>query len=347
MHHCPNDTYEILKPCLSAVPLPTQWQVFSDSNSIEYCQLMNDLSLSGMCYVSKSIAIRTDLSWSILVQGQKVPTTCKFLAHFPPALALSDQASKMVETLNRAFICPGNPDQEFVNVCRKRGGTIKGQRENGDMVAFIDEHLVTDSRGQSHPCTVRRVDCDILCEPSAQCPQRCRSCQGFRSTLRSSVSRIHEDNRTSATSHTKYSNLSPGEKDSRLSNLHRSFRLVKQQVRRLEAKVGRLIEKEGISLEEEDATDLSAIFNEVGPTVNKSYPPDSLQRIFWDQQMKYNNLKDKGQMRWHPIVVRFALNLKYVSTSAYRAIRQGGIINLPSERTLSDYTTGLRGHIVV
>ena len=40
----------------------------------------------------------------------------------------------------------------------------------------------------------------------------------------------------------------------------------------------------------------------------------------------------------------FALNLKYMSTSAYRAVRQSGIINLPSERTLSDYTHRVSAH---
>lgn len=38
------------------------------------------------------------------------------------------------------------------------------------------------------------------------------------------------------------------------------------------------------------------------------------------------------------IKFRFALNLKYLSSSAYRAVRQSGVINLPSERTLVDYT---------
>lgn len=37
-------------------------------------------------------------------------------------------------------------------------------------------------------------------------------------------------------------------------------------------------------------------------------------------------------------MIRFALNLKYLSTSAYRAARLSGVINLPSERTLADYT---------
>ena len=37
-------------------------------------------------------------------------------------------------------------------------------------------------------------------------------------------------------------------------------------------------------------------------------------------------------------MIRFALNLKYVSSSAYRAMHQSGVISLPSERTLADYT---------
>lgn len=37
-------------------------------------------------------------------------------------------------------------------------------------------------------------------------------------------------------------------------------------------------------------------------------------------------------------MIRFALNLKYLSTSAYRAARLSGAIHLPSERTLADYT---------
>ena len=37
-------------------------------------------------------------------------------------------------------------------------------------------------------------------------------------------------------------------------------------------------------------------------------------------------------------MVRFALNLKYLSETAYKAVRESGMINLPSERTLFDYS---------
>lgn len=99
-----------------------------------------------------------------------------------------------------------------------------------------------------------------------------------------------------------------------------------------------LIEKDGISLETNDAADISTIVSEMSATVTRDFPPNSPQRIFWEQQSAYNRLKEKRQIKWHPLVIRFALNLKYMSTSAYRAVRQSGIISLPSERMLSDYT---------
>ena len=43
-------------------------------------------------------------------------------------------------------------------------------------------------------------------------------------------------------------------------------------------------------------------------------------------------------MKWHLLVICFALNLKYMSTSAYRAVHQSGIISLLSQQTLSDCT---------
>ena len=43
-------------------------------------------------------------------------------------------------------------------------------------------------------------------------------------------------------------------------------------------------------------------------------------------------------------MIRFALNLKYLSSSAYRGIMESGLISLPSERTLIDYTHWITPH---
>ena len=105
---------------------------------------------------------------------------------------------------------------------------------------------------------------------------------------------------------------------------------------RLEEKLQSIIEKEGVDLLEEDADDLNDMMNEIDANARREMARNQFQGIFWEQQLKYNKLRDKRQMRWHPLMIRFALNLKYLSSSAYHAI--GNFLALPSRRTLRDYT---------
>jgi hypothetical protein len=123
-----------------------------------------------------------------------------------------------------------------------------------------------------------------------------------------------------------------------MRNIHYSLSVAKRRNRELEHKLSQLIQDHGVNLDGPDSGDVAALLSEVTPLVESNYAPNSPQKIFWDQQVMYNNVKDPRQMRWHPLIIRFALNLKYLSSSAYRAMRMSGIIHLPSERTLSDYT---------
>lgn len=171
-------------------------------------------------------------------------------------------------------------------------------------------------------------------------PKRCEPCSSLRRTLRKAACRQQNasENSTLVDSHTTYFNLTPSEKDARLRNMHHSLIVAKQKNVKLEARISKLIDDNAVHLDEHDATDIISLMSEVSPAVKANFPPDSPQRIFWDQQVLYNSVKDKRQMRWHPLIIKFALNLKYLSTSAYKAMRKSGIIHLPSERTLSDYT---------
>ena len=47
--------------------------------------------------------------------------------------------------------------------------------------------------------------------------------------------------------------------------------------------------------------------------------------------------KDKRGIRWHPLFLRWCLNLSRISPKAYEVIRESGI-SLPTKRTLNDYT---------
>ena len=132
----------------------------------------------------------------------EVPTTCKVLADCPPSIASVHAISVILRCVDRTVICQGNHEEKFVSLCTKRGGTINGEWGKGDTAAFIDNQLVNDSSRQSHPCTAKKVDCDILCH-DPRYNLRCKSCQFLRCTLTSLVIRVTSvDECTSSTSHT-------------------------------------------------------------------------------------------------------------------------------------------------
>ena len=70
--------------------------------------------------------------------------------------------------------------------------------------------------------------------------------------------------------------------------------------------------------------------------IESQYEKDSFQRIFMEQQIKYNKLKNKNGMRWRPAMIRFCLYIKNKSSVAYSSLRT--FINLPCDRTLFDYS---------
>lgn len=56
-------------------------------------------------------------------------------------------------------------------------------------------------------------------------------------------------------------------------------------------------------------------------------------------QLKAASAKDSQQIRWHPLIIKWCrLNLKLISSAAYHSVRTSGFLQLPSERTLRDYT---------
>jgi len=92
-------------------------------------------------------------------------------------------------------------------------------------------------------------------------------------------------------------------------------------VQRLQHKVQEFIQKNGVELQPDDASDTKNI-----------------------QQLQYNFVQDKRQIKWHRLVLCFALNLTYLSPSAYW---ESGLIQLPSEHTLIDYTHWTTPHVGV
>ena len=82
--------------------------------------------------------------------------------------------------------------------------------------------------------------------------------------------------------------------------------------------------------------DLESIMTEMTEDVQKNHVDNSFRRLFWQQEP--NQQKDRHQVRWHPAIIRWCLYLKLISSGAYDALKSSGVLVLPSERTLRDYT---------
>lgn len=85
-------------------------------------------------------------------------------------------------------------------------------------------------------------------------------------------------------------------------------------------------------------SDLVTIMNNSSLHVDGQYTEQSFQRIFWNHQKKAASLAKKQSMKWDPLMIRWCLYLQHLSSSSYEMIRQSGVIHLPSQRTLRDYS---------
>ena len=76
--------------------------------------------------------------------------------------------------------------------------------------------------------------------------------------------------------------------------------------------------------------------NENTDNIRKQYAKGTFARLLWDEQLKAAAAKTPQQIRWHPMLIKWCLNLKLLSSSAYNALRTTGFLKLPSG-TLRDY----------
>ena len=82
-------------------------------------------------------------------------------------------------------------------------------------------------------------------------------------------------------------------------------------------------------------------FRQLFSGCEKSAVPDFM-KLLWDEQQKYLQSSHSSSVRYHPMIIKFCLNLASKSSSAYSDLRYdkktgNGILVLPSLRTLRNY----------
>ena len=168
---------------------------------------------------------------------------------------------------------------------------------------------------------------------------RCNYCQTFRENyLHKYLYRLqNQDNdkvkaRCDVSSHATYKSLTTAEMKQRMHNMQSVVESSKQKILNLQAKLDRLIQLDGVKVDQLTHNGLVAILKN-----NKENTPETFSSIFWQQQLKAASVKDPKGMRWHPAVIRWCLYLHHKSSGCYSTLRNSGVLTLPSDRTLRDY----------
>ncbi len=118
--------------------LPKHWQVHAtDDKSMQYIKI--NPRIGEMCQVSSSVALHQNGTWTAFFMGEKIPPSNAVLATFPQNITPSTLQS-LILSIDNAVLCPGNPDEDFVSVCKgKKDGKMSGERGFGQTIAFIDD----------------------------------------------------------------------------------------------------------------------------------------------------------------------------------------------------------------
>ena len=190
--------------------------------------------------------------------------------------------------------------------------------------------------------TIRCDNCALLV--SGKNAKRCGSCDQYRQTLNRMVYRYQhseckDPDKTDHHSHTNYRYLTTPEKVQRMAALHSEATTSRRQISRLYARIDNLIEQRSVEVDEDLDKHLKDITEQCSSQIPELYPEGSFARSFWESQCKVLSLKNMKSMRWDPIIIRWCLYLRHLSGSgAYEMLRESGVIKLPSQRTLRDYT---------
>jgi len=122
--------------------------------------------------------------------------------------------------------------------------------------------------------------------------------------------------------------LSPHRLRTKLQHKQKTIRAQALKIGRLKERLNKILKTEAVPVDEELSNELK--------TSMKDAP--AFVKIFWEQQQKAHAVQGASGMKWHPLLIRWALHVKSISSSAYSAMRDSGFIKLPSERTLYEYS---------
>ena len=146
-----------------------------------------------------------------------------------------------------------------------------------------------------------------------------------------------------SSSHTNYWYMSAPDLCSCLTLLHEEHCKTTLQLVRFREKVAIYCEEDnGMEVDAETHDDLKSIVVNNSASVVGSYPPDPLERLFWEQQEQAASVKNARAMRWYPLMIRWCLYLGHIFGKAYEEMHRSGFLKTYIEGLHLFYDAKLR-----
>lgn len=306
------------------------------------CKLQqNPTSHQKITTVTHSITVHKNFSWSAEVHGNAIDKAkCSALKSFSETVTTKLAVSRLLELVDSLNVCCDHPEQGMLDLADAHKGVFRSP--NQYTVAFVDAYFPIHLNGEVHSRTVRTTSCELLVHGT-----KCDSCKQYRSTLRSLHSRANQSgsDKAAVSSHANFRYLNTPQRKKRMTGLRSAIKNKIIQVNRKTAEIDHLksrlketVEQRGIVVEKELEDDLAKIMEEMTDEISQKYPVNSFQQLFWKQQVDALQVRDRRQIKWHPMMIRWCLSSKLLSSASYHALRSSNLLVLPSERTLRDYT---------
>ena len=186
--------------------------------------------------------------------------------------------------------------------------------------------------------TIRHRSCELIL-PGNLYGKTCTACEHYRKVLRALDSRAKKNShqQLDPSSHINYRYLKGPAKNKRMKELYKRNRATKKCIARLKKKIDRITRESGVNLDQHMTGDIISIVQKHHDQVISKHPCGSFLHTFWNQQLQAAKRNQNG-MRWHPLMIRWCIYLRHKSSGAYNLLRESGVVALPSQRTLRDYT---------
>ncbi|XP_072037405.1 uncharacterized protein [Amphiura filiformis] len=270
--------------------------------------------------VERSVTVGKDGQWEVKLLGKTIANR--------ECLGLPSQfTAEVLHKVASLKLCTGNVEY---------GELLKDREERG--TSFPSGHVCEGQltvNGKTYEKTVRHKNCVMWCEIPNR--NQCNACHMYRSDLSSMTTQMRHRKLNpfdlSASSKVRNDLLSPSEVQIKLKNVQQARQSEKRKRYKLQDK---LLEREGIDLDEEQAEEMKELAEAVEGDMKECMPEDSYQRLLWEEQRKMSKMKDARSMRWHPAVIKWCVALHAKSPAAYKMIRKSNFLKF--QTTLNCYT---------